>query len=429
MKKTFAIFLAALMLLGCLAGCGDKTPASGSDIPASGSDVSTPEPAPEAAGVGSYTFIENALGGAFEVPFTVELKEDGSFTVTEDNPMMGQQVYTGSSYQWHDSYFVTGPFDGDERPMASWFEADGSCTWIINGEGQVTPMNYVASEEQPAGETGETKALAYADDSKSQVLDVYLPEGEGPHPVIVVLHGGGFKFGDQAMSIIQPIFEATEQGYAVVSVDYRKSMEAPFPAALADAKAAVRWVRANAETYGFDPDRIAIWGESAGAYLAIMTALTPDVEELNGDVDENRAYSSAVQALVSFYAPINFWELDADAETVGMTPSFGGAGSFESDFVGQAVGADESFTKQTWWGSYTDCLPEDFTLSAWVQVGDSDHRVPYVQSVHFAEELAAVIGADSVTFGIVEGADHEDALFYTEENLNAVYAFLDEVLN
>ena len=275
----------------------------------------------------------------------------------------------------------------------------------------------------------EYKNLAYAKDSDSQVLDVYLPEAEGVYPVIVVCHGGGFKFGDQGMGIIKPIFSAaTERAYAVVSVDYRKSGEAPFPAALGDTKAAVRWVRENAESLGFDAENIAIWGESAGANLALMTALTPEVAELNADVEEYASQSSAVKALVSYYAPVDFWELDADAVECGMEPSFGGAGSFESDYVGQAVGEDESFTRRTWWGSYTDALPADFALSAWIQVGDADHRVPYLQSVHFAEELAPVIGEENICFGIIEGADHEDSAFYTEENLSAVFDFLDGVL-
>ncbi|MDE6202371.1 MAG: alpha/beta hydrolase, partial [Lachnospiraceae bacterium] len=150
--------------------------------------------------------------------------------------------------------------------------------------------------------------VAYADISESQTCDIYKPEGEGPFPVIVLVHGGGFLFGDQRMELILPVIETgVERGYAVVSVDYRKSAEAVFPAALADVKAAVRFVRANAETYGFDPEHIAVWGESAGAYLSLMTALTPEVEELNGDVAENTDYSSSVAALVDFYGPVEFY--------------------------------------------------------------------------------------------------------------------------
>ena len=422
MKKFISIFLAFILSASLLAACGGETAEETPAPAATGTDI---EEAP-ATGVGKYSFTESCIEGfsKYEIAYTVELCEDGSFSISALNSMTGETLsYEGDSYEWKDTYFTTGPAEGENLP--AWFNPDGSCLWVVLGS-DVVPMNYMPPVDV---RQTEYKDLRYAADSDSQVLDVYLPEAEGVYPVIVVCHGGGFKFGDQAMSVIKPIFSAaTERGYAVVSIDYRKSGEAPFPAALADAKAAVRWVRANAEALGFDSENIAIWGESAGAYLSLMTALTPEVAELNGDVDANLELSSAVKALVSFYAPVDFWELDADAAECGMEPSFGKAGSFESDYVGQAVGEDENFTRKTWWGSYVDALPADFALSTWIQVGDADHRVPYLQSVHFAEELAPVIGEENITFGIIEGADHEDSAFYTEENLSAVFDFLDSVL-
>lgn len=116
------------------------------------------------------------------------------------------------------------------------------------------------------------------------------------------------------MSIIQPVIaKALEKGYAVVSVDYRKATEAVFPAALADVKAAVRFVKAHAMDYGWNPEKITVWGESAGAYLSLMTALTPDIPELNGDVTDYDGIPSNVQALVSFYAPVEFYTLYEEA--------------------------------------------------------------------------------------------------------------------
>ena len=423
MKKIVSIILVFALSVSLLTACGGDTAEETSAPAATETDI---EEAP-ATGVGEYQFTESCIDGLdkYEISYTVSLCEDGSFTISASNSLSGETLsYEGDSYEWKDTYFTTGAVDAEALP--AWFNPDGSCLWVVAGTNAVVPMNYMPPVEV---RLTEYKNLAYAKDSDSQVLDVYLPEAEGVYPVIVVCHGGGFKFGDQGMGIIKPLFSAaTERGYAVVSIDYRKSGEAPFPAALADTKAAVRWVRENAEALGFDAENIAIWGESAGANLALMTALTPEVEELNADVDEYASQSSAVKALVSFYAPVDFWELDADAAECGMEPSFGKAGSFESDYVGQAIGEDENFTRKTWWGSYTDALPADFALSAWIQVGDADHRVPYLQSVHFAEELAPVIGKENITFGIIEGADHEDSAFYTEENLSAVFDFLDSVL-
>lgn len=410
--KKFLCLLAAALLLVALAACGEAP------------EPETAETAETIEGAGEYTFSEPILNGRAEIVYTIALSPDGAFSITQESEVLGEMVYTGHGWQWGQTYFKT-PLPENGAPDASWYGEE--CLWMLLDEGAVQPMNYVAGKSGGA-ETALLQDVAYADDSPAQKLDVYLPKGAESASVIVVVHGGGFRFGDENMAILQPIFKAVERGYAVVSVDYRKSTETPFPAALADVKAAVRWVRANAALYGFDSDRIAIWGESAGAYLALMTALTPEVAELCGDVDENRDQSSAVQTLVTFYAPVEFWVMDAQAEALGMSASFSGDSSFESAFLGQAVGADETFTYTSWWGSYADRLPAEFALSAWVEVGDSDRRVPYTQSVDLAQGLTELLGEENVRFTILPGADHEDAAFYTEENLAQVYDFLAAAL-
>lgn len=420
-RKTTAMLLASVAAFSALAGCGEA------ESPAETGTLPEPEATEEAAEDMEYTFAESALGGALTVEFTVKLCADGTYTITENNPAMGEMVYTGSQWEDGGSYFTTGPIETEAKPQAEWFNDDYSCLWIIK-DGQAVPMNYVDGSSG-GGESGTTlKNVKYASNSASQVMDIYLPEGEGPFPVIMVVHGGGFAFGDAGMAIIQPIFNATERGYAVVSVDYRKSSEAAFPAALADVKAVVRFIRANAEEYGFDSENIAAWGESAGAYLSLMTALTPAVEELNGDVSDNAEYSSAVKALVDFYGPVEFYVMDDDYASLGKESSFAAGNSFESTFLGQPIGEDKEYTYKSYWGTYTEQLPEGFALSAWIQAGDSDNKVPYLQSVTFSKRLTELLGGENVHFSIIEGADHEDAAFYTEENLATVLDFLDGVL-
>lgn len=421
MHKKYISLLLALALILSLAACGA---AETVETPAPTAEP-TPEPAP-ALPAGSYSFSESAMGGAFTVEWELELREDGTYTIIEHNPFMGDLTYEGE-YEWDGETVTTLPFEG-EPPMAEFFEADKSCLWTLDGE-NCKPVKYTETGDNTA-ESGELTGIKYASNSEAQVLDIHQPEGAGPNPVIVLVHGGGFLFGDQAMPIIQPVIDAaTQAGYAVVSVDYRKSGEAAFPAALADVKAAVRFVRANAEGYGFDAEKIAIWGESAGAYLALMTALTPEVAELNGDVTDNLEYSSAVTALVDFYGPVEFYTMDAEYAALGRTDtSFATRESFESKFLGFPVGDDEAATYASYWGSYADQLPADFALRAWIQVGDADQNVPYTQSVNFAERLAEQIGAENVSFSVIEGAAHEDDTFYTAENLANVLAFLDGVM-
>lgn len=270
--------------------------------------------------------------------------------------------------------------------------------------------------------------VAYASISTSQVCNIYCPSSNKKKlPVIILVHGGGFAMGSQNDPIIQPVIEkALANGYIVVSVDYRKSSEAVFPAALADVKAAVRWVKANAGKYKFDDSSITIWGESAGAYLSTMTALTPEVISLNGDVKENLEYSSSVNNLVSFYAPIEFFTMDADFEELGLPEcaNHNKENSFESAFLGQALNQDKEKTYKTYWETYSDSVRKTNLKRAWIQAGSNDKNVPYVQSKNLAERLNKVARNTKIHYSIIDGAGHMDSAFYSDENISDIFEFI-----
>jgi acetyl esterase/lipase len=114
---------------------------------------------------------------------------------------------------------------------------------------QTPSSHYAIQEAPPLANTDHIKRkfldIPYAPLSPSQRLDIYLPnEGDGPFPVIVAIHGGAFMGCDKADMQVLPMLEGLKRGYAVVSINYRMSGEAKFPALVQDAKAAVRWVRA-----------------------------------------------------------------------------------------------------------------------------------------------------------------------------------------
>lgn len=104
--------------------------------------------------------------------------------------------------------------------------------------------------------------VAYCTDSPMQILDLYYPDqpSEGPYPLIIHTHGGAFANGDQRENNLEPMLRGLKRGFAVASIQYRRSREALFPAQVYDAKAAVRFLRASAEEYGLEPDRFAAWG-------------------------------------------------------------------------------------------------------------------------------------------------------------------------
>ena len=88
-----------------------------------------------------FTFIEEVPQFNLKVPFILVLNADGSYTITEENPNMGQKIYTGSTFTYDGTYILTGPIEEGGKPIAGWFEADGSCYWKLEGE-TLTPVKY-----------------------------------------------------------------------------------------------------------------------------------------------------------------------------------------------------------------------------------------------------------------------------------------------
>jgi acetyl esterase/lipase len=169
-------------------------------------------------------------------------------------------------------------------------------TLILTGFAVLPPL----AAQKPAGSENDRISrrwmdLPYAATSGAQRLDLYLPaEGKGPFPVILSIHGGAFLGGDKGDRQVIPMLEGLERGYAVVSINYRLSGEAIWPAQIHDCKAAVRWVRANAKQYRLDPDKIATWGGSAGGHLSAMVGTSGDVgslEDLTLGIQTSRAGS------------------------------------------------------------------------------------------------------------------------------------------
>lgn len=134
------------------------------------------------------------------------------------------------------------------------------------------------------------------------LLDLYAPEHDDqPHPAIIFIHGGSWRGGKKEDYKPYAIYFA-QRGYVCASIQYRLSGEAPYPAAIHDAKAAVRFIRAQAETIGVDPTRIAVAGGSAGGHLAMMVGYSSDIDALDGNSGHQET-SSSVQCVVNLYGP------------------------------------------------------------------------------------------------------------------------------
>ena len=227
-------------------------------------------------------------------------------------------------------------------------------------------------------------------------LDVYSPstKPERPIPVIVWVHGGGWRGGSK--SGIGRSLPILSRGYGLVSVEYRLSGEAIFPAAIGDVKAAFRWVRANASTYGFDPARIGAWGSSAGGHLVALLGTAHDVAEWDRIHEENAGVSSRPDAVCNWFGPSDFLRMNDFPSRIDHDA----ADSPESKFVGGPIQENQQKAQRANPVNYV--TPDDPPMLH--MHGELDRAVPFNQSelLHAALEK---VGVDSTLY-MVKSADH-----------------------
>jgi acetyl esterase/lipase len=264
--------------------------------------------------------------------------------------------------------------------------------------------------------------VAYASLSPAQQLDIYLPaSGIGPFPVIISIHGGAFKMGDKADRQVQPMLQGLTRGYAVVSLNYRLSGEALYPAQIHDVKAAIRFLKAHATTYSLDTGRVAVWGGSAGGHLSALAATSGGVDTLEDFTLGNSGVSSRVQAVVDWFGPIDFSTMDSHFRTSGKgKPDHDAPDSPESLLLGRPVQAAPDLVRAASPATYISADDPPFLI----QHGTEDPLVPTQQSQEFADALKGVLG-DKVTLILLEGAGHGGPQFETPANLDLVFNFLD----
>jgi acetyl esterase/lipase len=237
------------------------------------------------------------------------------------------------------------------------------------------------------------------------VLDLHIPVGAGPHPVLVWVHGGGWQGGSRAMG---HAIELAQHGFAVAAPQYRLSGEARYPSQVHDLRGAVRWLRANAVRFRLDPKHIAGWGASAGAFLIAEVALTDDEGDVGGNLDQ----SSRLQAVVAFFIPS---DLLAMASPSGDAPS----DAMATSFLGYKVRDRPDDARQATPIAHVRRDAPPFLLLH----GDADPLVPVSQSQAFHQALSAT-GAQS-TLLVLPGAIHEDPAFWSDQTLSEVRRFLE----
>src|SRR5262245_6394366 len=262
--------------------------------------------------------------------------------------------------------------------------------------------------------------LEYVKDGhERQRLDLYVPaNADAPLPVIVWIHGGAWSGGSRDNPVPAPAFVG--KGYAVASIGYRLSQHATFPAQIEDCKAAIRWLRANAQTYRLDPEHLAVWGASAGGHLAALLGTTGGVKELEGK-GGNAEQSSRVQAVVDFFGPTDFLQMDIHA-VKGAVLKHDPADSPESRLIGGAIQQNAEKVKRANPIHYVTKDAPPFCIAH----GEQDPLVPCHQSelLHEALKKAEV----EVTFQKFPGTGHGGREFGTDKTQGAIQAFFDKHL-
>jgi acetyl esterase/lipase len=284
-----------------------------------------------------------------------------------------------------------------ERLRERFDSIDANKDGLISAEEQKA---FLASGGPARGEVKVEQDIPYAGTKDPrQTLDLLLPKapkGDKPLPVVVGIHGGGWLSGDKSQGVGGIMTLVASGEYAGVTINYRLSGQAPWPAQVFDCKAAIRWVRGNAEKYHLDPDRIGVIGGSAGGHLVAMLGTSGGVEGLEGDLGPYKGLSSQVRCVVDQFGP-------SELATMGDAPSsldHNAPGSPESKLLGGPILENKEKAKVASPITYVSKDDPPFLIIH----GDKDMIVPYDQSERLTKALKAA-GVD-VLLVKVEGGGH-----------------------
>lgn len=215
-----------------------------------------------------------------------------------------------------------------------------------------------------------------------QMLDLYLPENqaEKPNPLAIYIHGGGWEGGskDQAQ-VLWGLMK--DKPFAGASLNYRLSHEAKWPAQIHDCKAAIRWLRAHAKEHHIDPDKISVFGISAGGHLVSMLGVTGGVKELEGELGKHLDQSSRVSCVMDFCGPSNFLTFGGKGSSIDVDDPKGALAKLIGGPLKDKM--DEGRN-----ASPVNYLTSDDTPFLIIH-GDKDNIVPYAQATEFETALKA----------------------------------------
>lgn len=252
-----------------------------------------------------------------------------------------------------------------------------------------------------------------------QVMDIYLPDGfEGPRPVFILIHGGGFVHCDKRDFHLYPGFFARERGYALVSLNYRLAPKNPYPDGLNDVKAAIVWICDHAKEYGFDPDRLFLFGPSAGGNLSALAAMQSHTY-LEG--------KGKIRAAAPLCPAVDLLNVGQDYKDIPHK-DFATAPTVHLMYL-LYFGKRRKDKKLLEEASYMPYVSEE-NPPMYLQIGDRDPIIPLVEVRQMYERVKTAIGEEHVVLDIMPGAVHSggDENYYLRENIGRILDFFDKYL-
>ena len=289
--------------------------------------------------------------------------------------------------------------------------------WIVAAPGLLHSQTFTPGTEGRSGSSlfgRDLRDVPYVQNGhERQRLDLYQPpSSDGLKPVIVWIHGGGWEAGSKSQC---PAKIMVTKGYVVASVGYRLSQDAVFPAQIQDCKAAIRWLRAHAAEYQIDPNRIGVWGASAGGHLVALLGTTGHVHDF--DVGANLNQSSCVQCVIDWFGPTDFLHYG------DLTPArLDNQKSPVTRLLGGTVMEKPELARRSSPIYYVKADAAPFLIMQ----GDKDPLVPLQQSASFHEALQKAHVPSILK--IYPGAGHGGASFNSLESMKLMADFMDEHL-
>ena len=230
------------------------------------------------------------------------------------------------------------------------------------------------------------KDISYRDgDSNAWKLDLAMPKiaNDELRPALVLIHGGNWAAGSKSNAVYQRMMkEYAEKGYVVINIDYRLLGEAAPPACIEDVKCAVRWLRAHADKYQVDPERIGSFGNSAGAHLSLMLGIVPESAGLEGDGGWHD-FSSQVNAAAGAATPTRIESENPASWVKPWWPIGYISGDHPPLFLIQ--GTDDEMVRTDWTDDFVDKMKAAGADIEYLRLEDGTHFVAYTENLDITD--------------------------------------------